>query len=120
MYAGRIVEEGRTDDLFADPRHPYTRGLLRSIPRVDASGRQRLFSIKGQPPNMIDMPDCCPFYPRCEFAMERCRRQYPPETRSGAGRSVRCWLYEAMRRELADRCSRFATSSSISRGRRPV
>jgi oligopeptide transport system ATP-binding protein len=95
MYAGRIVEQGLTEELFAEPRHPYTRGLLRSIPRVDASGRQRLHSIRGQPPNMIDLPDCCPFYPRCDSAADRCRRQYPPEKRLGDGRSVRCWLYEA-------------------------
>ena len=95
MYAGRIVERGNTEELFADPKHPYTRGLLRSIPRMDASGRQRLHSIKGQPPNMIGMPDCCPFYPRCDSAMERCRQKYPPETRFGESRATHCWLYEA-------------------------
>jgi oligopeptide transport system ATP-binding protein len=93
MYAGRIVERGRTDEVFAEPKHPYTQGLLRSIPRVDASGRQRLHSIKGQPPSMIDMPDCCPFFPRCDAALERCRHEYPPETRLGDDRSVHCWLH---------------------------
>ncbi len=93
MYAGRIVERGETQELFADPRHPYTKGLLRSIPRVDASGRQRLHSIKGQPPNLIDMPDCCPFYPRCDSAMDVCRHRYPPETRFSATRAAHCWLH---------------------------
>jgi len=93
MYAGRIVERGRTEELFADPKHPYTQGLLRSIPRLDASGRQRLHSIKGQPPSMVDMPDCCPFYPRCDSAMDPCRRRYPPETLFGEERATHCWLY---------------------------
>jgi oligopeptide transport system ATP-binding protein len=96
MYAGRIVERGETGQLFADPKHPYTRALLKSIPRVDASGRpgrQRLHTIRGQPPSLIDMPDCCPFYPRCDSAMDLCRRRYPPETRFDETSAAHCWLY---------------------------
>jgi oligopeptide transport system ATP-binding protein len=94
MYAGRIVERARVDELFAEPRHPYTRGLIRSVPRVDKAGTTRLYSIQGQPPNVIDLPDCCPFYPRCEHAMEVCKRRYPPEeTFQDGERSVHCWLY---------------------------
>jgi oligopeptide transport system ATP-binding protein len=94
MYAGRIVERARVDELFADPRHPYTRGLIRSVPRVDRGGATRLYSIEGQPPNVIDLPDCCPFYPRCEHAMEVCKRRYPPQERFTKGsRMVHCWLY---------------------------
>ncbi len=93
MYAGRIVERGDTAQLFADPKHPYTRALLRSIPRVDASGRQRLHSIKGQPPSLIDMPDCCPFYPRCDSTLDVCRHRYPPETAFDGSHAAHCWLY---------------------------
>jgi oligopeptide/dipeptide ABC transporter ATP-binding protein len=94
MYAGRIVERATVDDLFSDPRHPYTRGLLDSIPRVDRAGAGRLYSIPGAPPSLIDMPDCCPFHPRCAHAMDICRKAYPPETElAGHGpRAVACWL----------------------------
>ena len=103
MYAGRIVEKAAVDDLFYDPKHPYTRGLLDSIPRVDRAAAyvrgeaQRLYSIPGVPPSLVDMPDACPFNPRCSRAMDVCRRAYPPETalegRSGGPRCVSCWLH---------------------------
>jgi len=95
MYAGRIVEKGATEKLFHTPMHPYTVGLIQSVPRMDKSGdRQRLFSIEGQPPNLIDLPDCCPFHPRCDKAMDICRRKYPALTDMDDGRSVACWLYK--------------------------
>ncbi len=99
MYAGRIVEKATVDDLFHDPLHPYTKGLLASIPRVDAAasaeGSQRLYSIPGAPPSLVGMSDCCPFHPRCESAMGICRSRLPPETvHAGKGpRSVSCWLH---------------------------
>jgi oligopeptide/dipeptide ABC transporter ATP-binding protein len=95
MYAGRIVETANVDDLFYDPKHPYTRGLLDSIPRADRAGAERLYSIPGSPPSLVNMPDACPFHPRCAHAMDVCRRQYPPETRlEGARpRTVSCWLH---------------------------
>ncbi|OHD21881.1 MAG: peptide ABC transporter ATP-binding protein [Spirochaetes bacterium GWB1_59_5] len=95
MYAGRIVERASVDELFYDPKHPYTRGLLDSIPSVDLSGPDRLYSIPGAPPNLIDMPDACPFAPRCSKVMEVCARSMPPETLLDAetSRSVRCWLH---------------------------
>jgi len=93
MYAGRIVERGATDAVFADPKHPYTQGLIKSVPRLDVSSRNRLSSIRGQPPNVIDLPDCCPFYPRCDKAMDICKRNYPTVTSFPDGRSVACWLY---------------------------
>jgi len=101
MYAGRIVERASVDDLFYDPKHPYTRGLLDSIPRVDRAaaygrdGPERLYSIPGSPPSLVDMPDCCPFHPRCAHAMDICRSSYPPETRleGSAPRTVNCWLH---------------------------
>lgn len=97
MYAGRIVEEADTDDLFAEPQHPYTQGLIASVPRLDKKTGQKLSSIPGQPPNLIDLPDCCPFYPRCPHAMDICKSKYPTEVKSegssGNSRRVSCWLY---------------------------
>ncbi len=93
MYAGRIVERGRTEDIFEDPKHPYTQGLIRSVPRLDRENKERLYSIQGQPPNVIDLPDCCPFYPRCEKAMDICKKKYPVSAGFANGRAVSCWLY---------------------------
>lgn len=94
MYAGRIVEKGTNDEIFADPKHPYTQGLIQSVPRLDKPKQKRLFSIEGQPPNVINLPECCPFYPRCEFAMDKCKTTYPPVVKFGETREVSCWLYE--------------------------
>ena len=94
MYAGRIVEKGTATELFDDPKHPYTRGLIRSVPRMDQDVSGRLFSIQGQPPSVIDLPDCCPFYPRCEYAMDICTRKYPEAEAVEDGREVACWLYK--------------------------
>jgi len=93
MYAGRVVERAATDDLFADPKHPYTQGLIRSVPRLDRSTKERLFSIPGTPPSLIDIPECCPFHPRCPHAMDICRRKYPGEKDFGNGHRVSCWLF---------------------------
>jgi oligopeptide/dipeptide ABC transporter ATP-binding protein len=97
MYAGRIVERSPVDELFYDPRHPYTRGLLDSIPRVDRSAAygqeaERLYSIPGSPPSLVGMPEACAFAPRCSKAMGICSRAAPPETACGERRSVACWL----------------------------
>ncbi len=93
MYAGRIVERGPTDDIFADPKHPYTKGLINSVPRLDKRNGERLTSIPGQPPNVINLPECCPFFPRCESAKDICKTKYPPAKDMGNGRVVNCWLY---------------------------
>jgi oligopeptide transport system ATP-binding protein len=91
MYAGRIVERGLTADIFKNPRHPYTRGLIKSVPRLDRQSSERLFSIPGQPPNVIDLPPCCPFFPRCAEVKEICKTRYPGETGYGSGHSAACW-----------------------------
>ncbi|MFA7643512.1 MAG: ABC transporter ATP-binding protein, partial [Sphaerochaetaceae bacterium] len=78
MYAGKIVEKAKTHDLYAKPSHPYTFGLIQSVPRLDKAQDGKLFSIEGQPPNVIDLPPCCPFHPRCHKVMDICRTQYPP------------------------------------------
>jgi oligopeptide transport system ATP-binding protein len=97
MYAGRVVEQGPVDALFANPKHPYTKGLIRSVPRLDKPNNERLYSINGQPPNVIDLPPCCPFYPRCEFAMDACRSKYPASVDTNDGLKVSCWLYSEAR-----------------------
>jgi oligopeptide/dipeptide ABC transporter ATP-binding protein len=96
MYAGKIVEKATADELFEDPKHPYTQALIKSVPRIDQPGKERLYSIEGQPPNVIDLPDVCAFHPRCAKAMDICRRKYPPVHTIG-DRIVRCWLYEEER-----------------------
>jgi len=93
MYAGRIVERGNADEIFSDPKHPYTQGLIKSVPRLDKTSNQRLYSIPGQPPNVINLPECCPFFPRCERATDVCRNKYPKSVNLGSGRNVACWLY---------------------------
>ncbi len=78
MYAGRVVEEGPTKEIFANPRMPYTIGLLRSIPRLDEERGRKLSPIRGLPPDLIDLPAVCPFSPRCDYVQERCLQQVPP------------------------------------------
>ena len=84
MYAGYIVETGTVDEIFHNPRHPYTLGLLKSIPRLDEPRKEKLVPIEGLPPDLVDPPPGCPFQPRCPYAVERCVTENP---RSGAGRS---------------------------------
>jgi oligopeptide/dipeptide ABC transporter ATP-binding protein len=78
MYAGYIVEEAIVDDLYEDPRHPYTLALLSALPRVDRRREHRLKSIPGAPPNLLVEPKGCPFAARCELVFERCRMEMPP------------------------------------------
>ena len=91
MYAGRIVERGFTADIFENPKHPYTRGLIKSVPRLDRQNTERLFSIPGQPPNVIDLPACCPFFPRCSETVDICKTSYPTEKDFGNGHWAACW-----------------------------
>ena len=93
MYAGKIVEKAKTEELYKNPSHPYTFGLIQSVPRLDKAHNGKLFSIEGQPPNVIDLPPCCPFHPRCHKVMEICKTQYPPVTDLGNNHEVACWLF---------------------------
>ena len=92
MYAGRAVEEAHVNDIFANPRMPYTLGLLNSIPRVDraAEHQERLQAIPGNVPNPLYLPAGCAFHPRCRFVQDRCREAIPPLVDSGGGHEVRC------------------------------
>ncbi len=99
MYAGFIVEKGKVDDVYANPRHPYTFSLLQSVPRVDRSSDEKLATIPGLPPDLLGLPPGCPFTPRCRFAVERCRRENPQLELVRAGHSVACWVDVSTGRE---------------------
>lgn len=92
MYAGKIVEQGPVDDIFYEPAHPYTKGLLRSMPRVDAESYERLIPIEGTPVDMLNPPEGCPFAPRCEHAMKICLQKMPPYVEMGENHHAACWL----------------------------
>jgi oligopeptide/dipeptide ABC transporter ATP-binding protein len=92
MYAGRIVESGTTKEIFGAPRHPYTMGLLKSIPRLDEEEGRKLVPIEGLPPNLISMPPTCAFLPRCSWKIERCYKDVWPELTSVNGNHfIRCY-----------------------------
>ena len=92
MYAGKMVEQGPVDDIFYKPGHPYTMGLLRSMPRVDAESYERLIPIEGTPVDMLNPPEGCPFAPRCEHAMKVCLQKMPPYVELGDDHRAACWL----------------------------
>nr|WP_323446906.1 ABC transporter ATP-binding protein [Streptomyces sp. YSPA8] len=92
MYAGRIVETAPVHDIYRAPAHPYTRGLLRSIPRLDQKGRE-LYAIKGLPPNLLAIPPGCAFHPRCPLARDICRTEEPPLYDVAPGRASACHFW---------------------------
>jgi oligopeptide transport system ATP-binding protein len=92
MYGGFIIEEALVRELYANPEHPYTIGLLGSLPRVDEKVREKLFSIEGQPPVLFEKPDACPFAPRCKWAMEHCWKENPPLLVVGPEHRAACWV----------------------------
>jgi oligopeptide transport system ATP-binding protein len=93
MYAGKVVEEAPTEELFSNPRHPYTRGLLASVPRLDEERQTELNSIDGAPPNLLNPPPGCPFMPRCYFSRPICRTLPPlAELPSCTTHRTACWV----------------------------
>ena len=90
MYAGRIVEQGSVRDIFNHPSHPYTEALLASVPKMEEDV-DRLYSIEGQPPTLHDLPQGCPFAPRCQYVMDRCREEYPDRVPVNEGHFASCW-----------------------------
>jgi oligopeptide/dipeptide ABC transporter ATP-binding protein len=102
MYAGQVVESATTAELFAQPLHPYTEGLLASVPRLDAP-RERLQGIPGQVPAASAWPGGCRFHPRCPYAWEQCTREEPPLLEGPNGRAARCWLMAEPHRRTTTR-----------------
>jgi oligopeptide/dipeptide ABC transporter ATP-binding protein len=92
MYGGYVIEEAPVKELYASPEHPYTIGLLGSLPRVDDREHTKLFSIEGQPPVLYQKPDACPFAPRCKWAMEHCWKENPPLLVVGPEHRAACWV----------------------------
>ena len=92
MYAGFIVERGSVDDIYGDPRHPYTLALLSSLPRVDRTSGEKLATIPGLPPDLLGLPPGCPFAPRCAYVVERCRQENPRLEPVGLGHEIACWV----------------------------
>jgi oligopeptide transport system ATP-binding protein len=92
MYAGKVVEQGNLNDIFYNPKHPYTWGLLRSVPRLDSDNGQELVSIPGTPPDLFAPPQGCAFAARCPYAMKVCQTQDPVHQQVSAAHSAACWL----------------------------
>jgi oligopeptide/dipeptide ABC transporter ATP-binding protein len=99
MYAGRIVEQGSTREIFKNPQHPYTWSLLRSIPRLDEGKHEKLLAISGLPPDLTNPPPGCKFHPRCRFRVDRCLEEEPPLDEVAPEHHARCWVL--MRNALA-------------------
>jgi oligopeptide transport system ATP-binding protein len=98
MYAGFIIETAHVKEIFANPLHPYTLGLLGSIPRLDAARKSKLTPIEGLPPDLIGLPKGCPFYERCGYRTERCANENPPLELGAVQHSVACWNWQDVRK----------------------
>jgi len=125
IYAGEIIEEGTAEQIFESPQHPHTWSLLRSVPRIDSRKRDRLLSIEGLPPNLIDLPAGCKFNPRCPFRIERCFTQSPTIEDIGLSQRAASWVgmeraYAEMRAAGITDTSPGAASGVHPAGRQPV
>jgi oligopeptide/dipeptide ABC transporter ATP-binding protein len=99
MYAGKLVEQGSARDVYSNPRHPYTIGLLRSVPRLDEPRKAILRPIGGQPPDLMHLPPGCAFAPRCPYAVARCQTEVPPLMPVAADHLSACWVADELGRE---------------------
>ncbi len=102
MYAGKIIERGNARDIYHSPSHPYTLGLLQSVPRLDQPRKARLDPIKGQPPDLSSLDDGCAFRPRCRYAVERCATEIPPLETVSDGHYSACWQKDQLALPLRD------------------
>lgn len=94
MYAGRVIEKGTASEIFHDPRHPYTIGLQKSKPLITSPSNEPLYSIPGQVPSPINLPNCCYFKNRCSKCVGACDGEYPPEIKISDTHYVSCYLYQ--------------------------
>lgn len=109
MYAGVIVESGTSDEIFYEPKHPYTWGLLKSVPKLNVEEKERLIPIYGTPPDLFSPPEGCPFAARCDYAMEACKSYYPKKFEITATHLVHCWLQH----EMAPKVEEFVAERGI-------
>ncbi len=100
MYAGRMIEQGSAREVYANPRHPYTLGLLRSVPRLDEPRKAKLKPIDGQPPDLTRLPSGCAFAPRCRYVIARCQEELPPLMPVADDHLSACWVAERLRSEV--------------------
>ena len=96
MYAGKIVERGTAEDIYHNPKHPYTIGLLASVPRLDEAIKSQLEPIEGLPPDLIELPIGCSFRARCKFAIDKCATEVPPLVSVGEGHTAACWVSDQL------------------------
>lgn len=95
MYAGKVVERGTVDEIFYNPKHPYTLALLRSVPKLSTNNKEELYSLTGTPPDLINPPVGCPFAARCEYGMEVCRVKFPQNNVFSSTQECSCWLHDS-------------------------
>jgi oligopeptide/dipeptide ABC transporter ATP-binding protein len=100
MYAGKIIERGSAAEIYRDPRHPYTIGLLHSVPRLDQPRKSKLEPIEGQPPDLWNLPPGCSFAPRCRFVVERCAEEAPPLRQVQDEHHSACWVAENLSKDI--------------------
>ena len=103
MYAGKIIESADAREIYQNPRHPYTLGLLRSVPRLDQPRKGKLDPIEGQPPDLWNLPGGCSFRPRCRFSIEKCAQEVPPLREIGNDHRSACWVAESLVAYTEDR-----------------
>ena len=96
MYAGKIIERGTAREIYGNPRHPYTIGLLASVPRLDEPKKEKLQPIEGMPPDLIELPQGCSFRPRCKYAIDRCATEIPPLVEVSEGHTSACWVSDQL------------------------
>ena len=99
MYAGKVIERADAHELYGNPKHPYTVGLLNSVPRLDELRQEKLIPIEGLPPDLAHLPEGCSFYPRCDWRTDQCLTQFPDTAQVAGEHQAACWEWEQVRRE---------------------